>query len=1050
MSIQITPREKDPVYVMKKFSLFALAAASLLWSFSTASAEKILPGFKREVLFNIQDFLHPDPAPGNENRPPSVVTIETFPDGRIFFGTGDSRGFFWDPVGDVDGGGDPVMPPHFFDYRGRSTGEMGVTGAVPAPDYATTGHFFVSYVFWPHPWETHTTRRMHIRRFTADLTDLSAIVPGEDVLIFDIPDDWATDFHFGGNIEIGPDEKLYYSTGDDANVGTPQNLNSFRGKVLRMNLDGSPAPDNPFYQDDSLLPRNYIYSLGLRNPFRLLYDEEHDIFFCTDTGQSLWEELNVISPGSNHGWVAIEGPLSDNVGVTPPPNYSDPYYAYQHGQQPLEGQAIVGVVKVPPHTMFPQEYVGDLLISDWGNWFDRSPGEIYRLHRDENGALVKVSGIYEMSVQTTGLADLAFAPDGSLLVAQTGAFFGQVHRFTYQEPDNPPEVTILADVTEGLAPLTVQFDSLIVDEGTPALTWDFGDGSPAFTRPYPAHVFDAPGVYTVTLSAKDEFNSITTESVQVLAYQVATDLSIDGRVLNVSNGTGELTSATLTLLQSDARTPVEDLAGAPIVVSAPTGIFDLDFTGLQIAGNFVVIRAEAENLLTRDVFVPLDEQLTTDIHLANTAIVAQALFSADGSPVPDLDLWISSDEPGGGSFPYLVTGGRDFSAPLTPAGYPSGLLTRGTGEAYFPIREEDIGLSFQIGGNLEGRVPEHNSQVARINVDAMGRYDATVLLQFVTGGEGCDELVPPSWYNVDFSVVEEIFTTHCIGCHAHVQPYMDLDLTPGFAYNSIVQRRSKEVPTLFLIEQRPVGNAASEDQYLLEKINCLNPSVGTTMPPFGLISGKERRDVAQWIRNGAQPSANPARRTNIWASTEEAGSPARVQFRAGADAANPPFSYAWEFGDGSTSEEIYPIKTYVTFDEPTTYTATLAIRDNTNALVGTETWTVVVKPVETPPGNQLPVADFQFTDELVHLFTPTLVDASASFDPDGAILAYSWDFNNDGTVDLTTDSPVATWTPERTGNATVALIITDNQNGQTRLELVKTVEGVREDAWLIF
>lgn len=1035
---------------MKKLSLLALAVASLLWSFNSAPAETILPGFKREVLFTPQNFLHPDPAPGNENRPPSIVSIETFPDGRIFFGTGDSRGFFWDPVNDVDEQGKPVVPSHFFDYRGRSTGEMGVTGAVPAPDYAGTGHFFVSYVYWPYPWDSPTTRRMHIRRFTADLTDLSAIVPDDDVLIFDIPDEWATDFHFGGGIEIGPDGKLYYSTGDDANVNTPQNMNSFRGKVLRMNLDGTAPPDNPFYQDDTFIPRNYIYSLGFRNPFRLLYDEEHDLFFCTDVGQSLWEELNVISPGSNHGWVAIEGPLSDNVGVTPPPNYSDPYYAYQHGMQPLQGQAIVGLVKVPPHSMFPQEYVGDLLISDWGNWFDRSPGEIYRLHRDENGALVKVTGLYEMAVQTTGLADLAFAPDGSLLVAQTGAFFGQVHRFTYQEPDNPPEVTILANVTEGLAPLTVEFDSIIVDEATPVLTWNFGDGSPTVSTSAPTHVFQNPGVYTVTLSARDEFNSITTESIRIMVYQVAPEISIDGRLFDVSDGTPVLVPGTLNLLQSDALTPVEDAGGNPIILDVPSGTFDVDFTGLEIAGNFVVLQAAADGLVPRDVFVALDQEFSADIYLSQTAIVAEARYAADNAVVPGLDLWIAIEAPGGASFPYFVEGGRDFTDPLTPAGYPSGLLTAGSGNNYFPIRNGDLGRAFQIVGNLESRVPEHTSQVARLTIEDAGRHDATILLQFVTGGEGCDELVPPSWYNVDFSVVQGIFTTHCIGCHAHVQPYMDLDLTPGFAYNSIVQRRSKEVPTLYLIEQRPVGNAASEDQYLLEKINCLSPSVGTMMPPFGLISGKERRDIAQWIRNGAKPSANPERRTNIWASAEQADSPARVQFRAGADANNPPFTYEWDFGDGSTSDEIYPIKNYVAFDEPTTYTATLAIRDNLGDLVGTESWTVRISPVETPPGNALPVAAFEFVDDIVNLFTPTLVDASASFDPDGAILAYSWDFNNDGIIDLTTNSPVATWTPERTGNATVVLIVTDNQNGQTRIELIKTVEGIREDAWVIF
>ncbi len=79
-----------------------------------------------------------------------------------------------------------------------------------------------------------------------------------------------------------------------------------------------------------------------------------------------------------------------------------------------------------------------------------------------------------------------------------------------------------------------------------------------------------------------------------------------------------------------------------------------------------------------------------------------------------------------------------------------------------------------------------------------------------------------------------------------------------------------------------------------------------------------------------------------------------------------------------------------------------------------------------------------------------LLDASQSSDIDGMIMAWSWDFDNDGTVDLTTDEPIAEWTPTYGGLVTVALIVTDNKNGQTRVEKTVQVKGFEVDSWLLF
>jgi PKD repeat protein len=61
-----------------------------------------------------------------------------------------------------------------------------------------------------------------------------------------------------------------------------------------------------------------------------------------------------------------------------------------------------------------------------------------------------------------------------------------------------PEAKAAADKKEGIAPLTVRFSSPWKQE----CQWDFGDGSNS-TSKSPAHTFEKPGIYTVTLTVTD-------------------------------------------------------------------------------------------------------------------------------------------------------------------------------------------------------------------------------------------------------------------------------------------------------------------------------------------------------------------------------------------------------------------------------------------------------------------------------------------------------------------------------------------------------------------
>ncbi|MGM7702679.1 PQQ-dependent sugar dehydrogenase [Pseudalkalibacillus sp. Hm43] len=117
-----------------------------------------------------------------------------------------------------------------------------------------------------------------------------------DVLIEGIP---GGRIHNGGRLAIGPDDKLYITTGDAGDEDQAQDLNTLGGKILRLNLDGSIPSDNPF--EDSP-----IYSYGHRNPQGLGWTSEGKMY-SSEHGQSAHDEINEIVPGGNYGWPIIQG-----------------------------------------------------------------------------------------------------------------------------------------------------------------------------------------------------------------------------------------------------------------------------------------------------------------------------------------------------------------------------------------------------------------------------------------------------------------------------------------------------------------------------------------------------------------------------------------------------------------------------------------------------------------------------------------------------------------------------------------------------------------------
>jgi glucose/arabinose dehydrogenase len=290
----------------------------------------------------------------------------------------------------------------FLDIRGDVSccGERGLFSIEFDSDYGKNRFFYVNY--------TDNGGDIVFARFRANSTFTRGIVSSRVILA--AVEHSSQGNHNGGQIVLGPDGRLYMSTGDGGGSCDPgdnaQDTSSSLGKIFSMNPDNLGAGR-----------RMEIY--GLRNPWRFSFDRQTGRLYIGDVGQESWEEIDTQSASAlggaleNYGWRVYEGFAFNPCGDTTlggPSGRRKPIDAYSHSR----GCSVTGGFA----------YRGRAFSGRWG-WYhfgDYCSGRIWRL-RVRDGRLVRDRRlVLDTSLNISSFGE---ASNGELLVVNHG---GSIYR----------------------------------------------------------------------------------------------------------------------------------------------------------------------------------------------------------------------------------------------------------------------------------------------------------------------------------------------------------------------------------------------------------------------------------------------------------------------------------------------------------------------------------------------------------------------------------------------------------------------------------------------
>jgi glucose/arabinose dehydrogenase len=239
---------------------------------------------------------------------------------------------------------------------------------------------------------------------------------------------------FGAIIAFAPDGKsLFLSSGERQRFTPAQDPSQPLGKILRLTLDGQPAPGNPMsgrtgaasvtltdpprdteaaktargrqfrWPGPNLAPAE-TWSSGHRNPYGLAFDDQGRLWE-TEMGPRGGDEVNLIVAGRNYGWPAVsEGVNYDGVPIPKPVT-----------QPQLEPAKLWWVPSISPTTLLI--YRGNLFPQWSGSGFIGALSGQALIRVTFNGASAQKADRWDMGARIRWVGE---GPDGAIYLLEDG------------------------------------------------------------------------------------------------------------------------------------------------------------------------------------------------------------------------------------------------------------------------------------------------------------------------------------------------------------------------------------------------------------------------------------------------------------------------------------------------------------------------------------------------------------------------------------------------------------------------------------------------------
>lgn len=323
------------------------------------------------------------------------------PDGRIFCTEKSGR------VKIIKNG--VLLSTAFLQVSVNQLNERGLSSIAIDPDFNSNHYVYIFYTTASSPIHNR------LSRFTAN-GDVA--VAGSEVVLHDF-ETCVNSIHNGGGMVFGADGKLFLALGNDNVNSYSQDLNNYKGNVLRINKDFSVPAGNPFTGSE-VAKRTWAY--GFRNPWSIAFQPGTNKLFTNDVGEGTWEEINNITTGGkNCGWPVVEGMSTNSA-------YTNPIYTYHHGATGTDyGCAITGGAFFNPSSSnYPSQYTGKYFYIDycnhWINYLDLTNGaQKFNFATNLANALnyIKVGtdgNLYYFSISTNSLYKIIYSNTNSPVI----------------------------------------------------------------------------------------------------------------------------------------------------------------------------------------------------------------------------------------------------------------------------------------------------------------------------------------------------------------------------------------------------------------------------------------------------------------------------------------------------------------------------------------------------------------------------------------------------------------------------------------------------------